>query len=100
MFPYDPMIEQSMKDYFESLSEKDRRRYAGVEALKLDRGGITYIAELLVIRCKTVQKGMKEVLNLSGPENQNKRIRKKGGGRKRYDETYTDIDQKFLAICR
>jgi hypothetical protein len=94
------MIEQSMKDYFESLSEKDRRRYAGVEALKLARGGITYIAELLAIRRKTVQKGMKEVLNLSDQEKQSKRIRKKGGGRKRYNETHTDIDQRFLAVLK
>ncbi len=34
MFPYEPTIEQSMKDYFETLSEKDKRRYAGVEVLK------------------------------------------------------------------
>lgn len=43
MLPYEPEIEQSMKNYFETLSEKDRRRYAGVEALKLGRGGITYL---------------------------------------------------------
>jgi len=100
MFPYEPTIEQSMKDYFETLSEKDRRRYAGVEALKLGRGGITYIAKLLVIRRKTVLKGMKEVLNLSIQEKGNKRIRKKGGGRKRYDEKHPDIDEKFLAVLK
>jgi hypothetical protein len=100
MFPYEPTIEQSMKDYFETLSEKDRRRYAGVEALKLGRGGPTYIANLLVIRRKTVLKGMKEVLNLSVQEKRNKRIRKKGGGRKRYDEKHPDIDQKFLAVLK
>jgi hypothetical protein len=100
MFPYEPMIEQSMKDYFESLSEKDRRRYAGVEALKLGRGGITYIANLLGIRRKTVHKGMKEVLKLSAQEKQNKRIRKKGGGRKGYDETHPDLDEKFLAVLK
>ena len=100
MFPYEPTIEQSMKDYFETLSEKDRRRYAGVEALKLGRSGTTYIAKLLGIRRKTVRKGMKEVLKLSAQEKQNKRIRKKGGGRKRYDEKHPDIDQKFLAVLK
>jgi hypothetical protein len=100
MFPYVPTIEQSMKDYFETLSEKDRRRYAGVEALKLDRGGITYIAQLLGTRRKTVLKGMKEVGNLSVQEKRNKRIRKKGGGRKGYDEKYPDIDEKFLAVLK
>ena len=100
MFPYEPTIEQSMKDYFETLSEKDRRRYAGVEALKLGRGGITYIAKLLGIRRKTVLKGMKEVLNLSAPEKRNKRVRKKGGGRKRYDEKYPGIDEMFLDVLK
>jgi hypothetical protein len=100
MFPYEPTIEQSMKNYFETLSEKDRRRYAGVEALKLGRGGITYIAKLLVIRRKTVLKGLKEVLNLSALEKRNKRIRKKGGGRKGYDEKHPDIDEKILAVLK
>ena len=100
MFPYEPEIEQSMKDYFETLSEKDKRRYAGIETLKLDRGGITYIAELLGIRRKTVVKGMKEVINLSAQEKSNKRIRKKGGGRKRYDEQHADIDQKFQSLTQ
>jgi hypothetical protein len=100
MFPYEPTIEQSMKDYCETLSEKDKRRYAGVEALKLGRGGTTYIAKLLGIRRKTVRKGMKEVLELSTQEKQNKRIRKKGGGRKRYDEKHPGLDEKFLAVLR
>jgi hypothetical protein len=100
MFPYEPEIEQSMKDYFETLSEKDKRRYAGIEALKLGRGGIRYIADLLVMRRKTVVKGMKEVTNLSAQEKRNKRIRKKGGGRKRYKEQHPDIDQKFLAVLK
>ena len=100
MLPYEPTIEQSMKKYFETLSEKDKRRYAGVEALKLGRGGITYIAKLLVMRRKTVLKGMKEVRHLSAPEKRNKRIRKKGGGRKGYTEKHPDIDQKFLAVLK
>jgi len=100
MFSYESTIEQSMKGYFETLSEKDRRRYAGVEALKLGRGGITYIANLLGIRRKTVRKGLKEVVKLSTEEKQNKRIRAKGGGRKRYDETHPDIDEKFLAVLK
>ena len=80
MFPYSQAIERAMKDYFETLSEKDRRRYAGVEALKLSHGGISYIAELFGIRRKTVRRGMKEVDNMSAAEKRNKRIRKKGGG--------------------
>ena len=78
MFPYDEPIEQAMKDYFATLSEKDRRRYAGVEALKLGHGGIKYVADLFGIRRQTVRRGMKEVGNMSPAEKANKRIRKKG----------------------
>ena len=78
MFPYDEPIEQAMKDYFETLSEKGRRRYAGVEALKLGHGGIKYVADLFGIRRQTVRKGMKEASNMSAAEKENKRIRKKG----------------------
>jgi hypothetical protein len=34
---YPPEIEQQMQRFYQSLSEKDRRRYAAVEALKLER---------------------------------------------------------------
>jgi DNA-binding protein Fis len=78
MFPYNESLERAMKDYFATLSEKDQRRYAGVEALKLERGGIKYIAELFGIRRQTVRKGMKEIANMSAAEKENKRIRKKG----------------------
>ncbi|MFQ5433323.1 MAG: hypothetical protein ACE5FD_00445 [Anaerolineae bacterium] len=80
MFPYSQPVERAMKDYFATLSEKDRRRYAGIEALKLGHGGINYIAELLGVSRKTVRRGMKEVVNMSVAEKQNKRVRKKGGG--------------------
>lgn len=65
MVRYSPEIEQNMRNYYETLSEKDRRRYAGIEALKLGRGGVTYVAEVLGCRRKTVRKGRNEVLNLS-----------------------------------
>jgi hypothetical protein len=37
---YTKEVEQLMKDFFNSLSEKDKRRYAAVEAQKLGRAGI------------------------------------------------------------
>ena len=37
--PYSSEIEQRMQQLYQSLSEKDRRRYAAVEALKLGWGG-------------------------------------------------------------
>ena len=44
---YRPVIEAQMRAFYQSLSEKDRRRYAAVEVRKLDRGGLSYIANVL-----------------------------------------------------
>ena len=39
---YDQAIEIKMQRLFGTLSEKDKRRYAGIEATKLGHGGIDY----------------------------------------------------------
>jgi len=88
-----------MKSFYESLSEKDRRRYAGIEALKLGRGGQTYIAGILGCSRNTVKRGAVEVSGLSSHE-VDKRIRQPGGGRKRYDKKWVDIDEQFLAVLK
>jgi len=46
MKKYPKTIEQQMRNFYNVLSEKDRRRYAGIEATKLGRGGIIYICEI------------------------------------------------------
>ena len=63
--PYAPEIETTMKNFYDSLNEKDRRRYAGIEALKLGRGGRNYIARVLGCSRRTVTKGAQEVSGLS-----------------------------------
>jgi len=65
MTHYNPTLEQKMKKFYETLSEKDRRRYAGVEAMKLGRGGVAYISRVLGCSRKTVIKGLKELKVLS-----------------------------------
>ncbi len=44
MDAYAPEIERVMKRLSDSLREKDRRRYAAVEATKLGHGGVEYVA--------------------------------------------------------
>jgi transposase len=63
--PYDPAIEHQLYKYYQSLSEKDRRRFAAVEAIKLGHGGIRYIAQVLGCDPHTVQEGMRELKQLS-----------------------------------
>ena len=58
MQAYSPEIEQAMQKYAATLNEKDRRRYAAIEALKLPHGGLRYIAHLLKCSVKTVRSGL------------------------------------------
>src|SRR2546430_4377706 len=74
---YSAEIEQKMQRFFGWLSEKDRRRYAAVEAAKLGHGGVEYIARGLACDPKTVRQGLRE---LEGAEDAAAgRIRKKRG---------------------
>ena len=99
MQPYAPEIEEAMKRFYNSLDEKARRRYAGIEALKLGLGGRNYIARILHCSRRTVSKGAKEVSGLSGKETET-RIREPGAGRKPYTHSWKDIDEKFLEVLR
>ena len=58
---YSREIETQMVRFFESLSERDRRRYAAVEACKLGHGGIAYVSQLLGCDSKTIKHGMSEI---------------------------------------
>ena len=61
---YDRKTEETMRRFYNSLNEKDRRRYAGVEALKIGHGGQGYIADVLGCNRRTVSKGVSEVAKL------------------------------------
>ena len=69
-----------MVNFYRSLSEKDRRRYAAVEAGKLGHGGVAYIARLFGCDPDTVRRGLADVEQL--PEDAAEdRVRKKGGAK-------------------
>lgn len=97
---YPAEIEQMMQQFYATLREKDQRRYAAIEARKLERGGVSYIARVLGCDRNTIHAGMKELDRLPEEEAMKNRVRKPGGGRKPYDETYPDIDEQFLAVLR
>ncbi len=60
------------------LDEKQRRLYAGLEAMKFGHGGDQQIANLLGMDASTVARGRRELL---ASEVERDRIRRKGGGR-------------------
>jgi hypothetical protein len=74
--PYPREIEAHMKRLYESLNEKDRRRYAAIEAAKLGHGGQTYIVALFGCDYKTIRRGLEELEN--PPDLPRGRIRQKG----------------------
>jgi hypothetical protein len=87
-----------MRKFFNTLSEKDKRRYAAVETNRLGRGGIAYIVKVLGCSRKTVKQGIKELKRLPLDTQYDPHIRQLGAGRKPYDETHPDIDRKFLDV--
>lgn len=80
MIGYDQAIEIKMQRLFTTLSEKDKRLYADIEATKLGHGGIDYISKLFDIDPKTVRRGLQE-LDLTD-DLASDRVRKKRWGPK------------------
>ena len=78
MQTYAKSIERHMLALYDSLSEKDRRRYAAVEAEKLGHGGVQYIADLFCCDPDTIRQGRQDVEQLPADAAEG-RIRKKGG---------------------
>lgn len=58
---YAAVVEGQMVKFYRSLNERDRRRYAAVEAAKLGHGGIESMAELLGCDPKAIGRGMGEL---------------------------------------
>ena len=77
MTRYSPAVETQMVTFYGSLREKDRRRYAAVEAAKLGFGGVEYIANLLGCDPKTIRQGRADLADL--PDVPPEQVRKKGG---------------------
>ncbi len=98
MKKYPTKIEKQMKKYYKSLSEKDRRRYAAIEAIKLDYGGKGYICKLFGCDYKTVAKGIEELENEK--ISQNTKIRKQGAGPKEAIDKYEGLTETFFKVIR
>jgi len=65
--------------FYSLLDEKQRRLYAGLEAMKIGHGGDQQIADLLRLDPSTVARGRRELL---AQDVEVERVRRKGGGRR------------------
>jgi hypothetical protein len=77
MVMYAPEVERKMKAFYDSLSEKDRRRYAAVEVAKLGYGGKEYVARVVGCHPDTIRQGSEDIEKLPEDEAAD-RVRKKG----------------------
>ena len=91
---YDNQAEVVMASLYNNLSEKDRRRYAAVEATKLPHGGFSYIAKLFGCSRNVIYDGL---VDLEDPNRIPKdRIRKAGGGRNKENRGYGGVERSFF----
>ena len=91
---YDKDVERFMKRFYNSLSEKDRRAYAAIEAAKLGHGGIEYVATLFGCDRKTIRHGQKDLENPPPPLPSGK-VRKKGADAKGSSKARRDWTRRF-----
>ena len=95
---YCPEIESQMRIFYNSLSEKDRRRYAAIEVTMLSYGGAAYIGRVLQCDEKTIRRGQKDLSTDLSSES--KRIRQQGGGRKHVLSTIPELNDIFLDLLK
>ena len=72
-------LKASILLFYSLLDERQRRLYAGLESLKLGRGGDRQMAGLLELDPHTVARGRQQLL---AQDVEVERARKVGGGRK------------------
>ena len=96
-FPYSQETENRMQELYNRLPEKNRRLYAGVEASKLERGGVSYIASLFTCSRNTILRGIKELGEEDVLKNRNREM---GGGRSSVLEKSHDINTIFLHLLK
>ena len=95
---YCPEIEVQMRNFYHSLSEKDRRRYAAIEVTKLGYGGTAYISKILQCDEKTIRRGQRDLSTELSSET--KRVRQQGAGRKHVLSTTPELDDVFLELLK
>ena len=77
---FDEQTRQRMRNVYQTLSEKDKRRYAAIQAVQLGRGGVAYVAQVLGCSTRTVGRGIQKLDRLP-EEDTPGRIRRPGAGR-------------------
>lgn len=78
----EPDLEENLRNFYVTLSEKDRRRFAALQAQQLGHGSMEYLAAVLGCSRRTIERGKQELPQLPHDPAAG-RVRKVGGGRKK-----------------
>ena len=94
---YEPHVEERMREFFETLNEKDQRRFAALEVGRLGRGGTRYIADILGCSTQRIVRGAADLEQL--PEDPAEgQVRRPGAGRKKKVESDPELEQNLKSI--
>src|SRR5213594_3895616 len=80
--PWDASVEKNVRDFYDTLSEKEQRRFAAVQARQLGYGSVKYIAKLLGCSRRTIERGLAELDKLPNDPAAGQ-VRRPGAGRKK-----------------
>src|SRR5437016_12362546 len=79
---WDAAIAKNVRDFYDTLSEKEQRRFAAVQARQLGYGGVKYIAKILGCSRRTIERGLAELDKLPNDPAAGQ-VRRPGAGRKK-----------------
>jgi hypothetical protein len=80
------------------LDERRRRIWAATEAVAIGRGGVAIVSKATGIAESTISIGRKELTAFNSHDQENRRTRKSGGGRKRIETTNQDLLKALDAL--
>jgi hypothetical protein len=79
---WDATVEKNVQGFYDTLSEKEQRRFAAVQARLLGYGGVKYIAKVLGCSRRTIERGLAELDALPNDPAAGQ-VRRPGAGRKK-----------------
>jgi Trp operon repressor len=68
------ITQKRMRSFFGTLSEKDQRRYAALEAQRRGHGGMKSVSEMFGCSTKTISRGMDELDTLDEDPTAGRRV--------------------------
>jgi transposase len=92
---YSPDVESRMRNLFNDLSEKDRRRFAAMEADRLGHGGIAYASRLFGCSRDAISHGLQELDQLAEQDPVGDRIRRPGAGRPATEKKHPEVAEQL-----